>query len=180
MILHIAALVGALGMQHERIDAQGGNDADLGAADGVAHDLRMRHASHHVRSLGKLERHRRQVLLRGAQRLDHGERSPVAHGQGVRLGGCAKAWRQAEDVEAGKADVDFRNRPGFEQQFERQTACPRNVAQVFYVAPRDGAEQSDRKPREVVAADAERVAGADHAGEFIDFHEAGPVRLDQR
>ena len=178
--LDIAAFVGALGVQNERIDPQSGDDADLGAVDGVARDLRVRHAGQHVRSLGKLERHRRQVLLRGAQGLDHGECCPVAHGQGVRLGGCAKAWRQAENIEAGEADIDLGNSFGLQKQLERQAARPRNVAQVFYVAPRDGAEQSDWKPREVVAADAEPVAEANHGGQFLDLHEAWPVRLDQR
>ena len=52
--------------------------------------------------------------------------------------------------------------------------------QILDATSPDGTQQGDRKPREMVTADAELDAGADHAGQFIDFHEAWPVGFDQR
>ena len=57
-------------------------------------------------------------------------------GSALALRGGAEARRQAENVEAGKADVDFGDRLRLEQDLERQPAGPRDVAQVPDAAPR--------------------------------------------
>ena len=175
----IAERVGAGRVEDDGVEAQRRNDPDRLARDGVACDDRTGDQLHHVGAGGKLEGEGRQVGLAGAERLDHGERGPVADRHGAGFGGGAEVLRKTKYVEARKADVDARDGPGLEQHFERQATRPGDIAEALRRALGDGAEEGDRQPGEVVSADAEGVAVADHGREPGEVGDERPVRLDQ-
>ena len=98
--LDIAGSIGARGMQQHGIDHLRIDQPDDIAAAIIAMKAHCGAALDHGRAFGQLHRHEGQVLLRGAQALDHRQRWPVGHRQLALFGDLAKARRQPEDVEA--------------------------------------------------------------------------------
>ena len=120
----VAHGVGARRVEDDGIEAKRRDDADFLAAGRVADGGGAGDAGHHVGAGRQLERHQRQVLLGGAQRLDHRQRRPVIDRDVAGFGNRAEARRQAEDIEAGETDIDAGDRLRLQQNLERQAAGP--------------------------------------------------------
>ena len=173
--LDIARRVGALRMQQEHVQVQPAGLGDGGVLprprqrDGVL-------AGQQVAAAGQPERHGGQVLLGGLEPGREGVGRPFIDHDLPFLDRPAEQGGQSEDVQAGEAEHDPGDRPGTEQDLQRQAAAPAHVDQVAGLARGQRVHGGQGQPGEQGAADAHPAPVRDAGHELTEGDERGLVR----
>ena len=173
--LHVARRVGALRMQQEHVQVK---PAGLGDG-GVLLRPRQRDsllAGQQVAAAGQPERHGGQVLLGGLKPGRERVGRPFVDLDLPFLHRPAEQRGQSEDVQAGEAEHDPGDRPGAEQDLQREAAAPAHVDQVAGPARGQCVHRGQRQPGEQGAAHAHPAPVRDAGHELPEGHERGLVK----
>jgi hypothetical protein len=173
--LDVAVLVGPLRVHQEHVQVEAGGVARVGVAGRSA-----AHGWLAVQQVGPGrpgERHRGQVLLGRFQPRGERERRPFVDRHPVFFDGPAEQRGQPEDVQAGEAEDDPADRPGAEQDLQRDAAASAHVRQVARPAGGQRVQRGEREPGQQSPADTDPAAVRHGGHELVEGHEGSSGRV---